>query len=85
MDEIPPSKALPYLISLVSGIGGAILMYWSVADRMERQITEKVNLVSRVSELGAQVVATNRDINNLRADLNEIRGRISSQGDKSGK
>jgi hypothetical protein len=72
-ESLPPSKALPYLISLVSSLAGALVMYWSVADRMEKQITEKVNLVSRVSQLGERIDSARSEINNLRADIGALR------------
>jgi uncharacterized membrane protein len=73
VDPLPPSKALPYLISLVSSIAGALVMYWSIADRMEKQITDKVNLVSRVAQLGERVDGLKSDLNNVRTELSTLR------------
>ena len=78
VDPIPPSKALPYLISLVSSIAGALVMYWSIADRMEKQITDKVNLVSRVAQLGERVEGLKSDLNNVRTELSTLRAQTTT-------
>ncbi len=64
---------MPYLVSLVSAVGGAVVMWWSVSDRMERQITEKVNLVSRVTQLAERLEGQRTEIQNLRIELNALR------------
>lgn len=78
VDPIPPSKALPYLISLVSSIAGALVMYWSISDRMEKQITDKVNLVSRVAQLGERIDGLKSDLNNVRAELSTLRAQTTT-------
>jgi len=70
---ITPSKSMPYLASLVSAVGGAVIMWWSLSDRMEKQITEKVNLVSRVAQLAERIEGQRTELQNLRTELNTIR------------
>lgn len=72
-DTLPPSKSIPFLISLVSSIVGALVMYWTVADRMEKQITDKVNLVSRVSQLGERLEGVRAEISIIRSEINTLR------------
>lgn len=69
----PPSKSFHYLVSMASAVGGAMVMWWSLSDRMEKQITEKVNLVSRVAQLAERIEGQKAEIQNLRNDINALR------------
>jgi uncharacterized membrane protein len=53
-------------------------MYWSISDRMEKQITDKVNLVSRVAQLGERIDGLKSDLNNVRAELSTLRAQTTT-------
>jgi len=74
MNETPPPKNSPHLTpALLSAIAGALVMWWGLTDRMEKSVTEKVNLTSRVAQLGERIEGLRSDLTNLRAELNTLR------------
>jgi len=62
--EKPPFNNIP--VALLSAVGGMIVMWWSLSDRMEKTITERVNLTSRVAQLGERIEGLRAEIQNLK-------------------
>lgn len=75
-------KSLPLLVGLVSAAGGAMVMWWGIGDRMEKQITDRVNLTSRVAQLGERVSANQSNIDNLRSELAALRQAVITTNNK---
>lgn len=59
-----PLSSIP--VPLVSAAVGAVVAWWGLSDRMERQITERVNLTSRVAQPGERIEGLRAEIANLR-------------------
>jgi hypothetical protein len=59
-----PLSSIP--VPLISAAVGAVVAWWGLSDRMEKTITERVNLTSRVAQLAERIEGLRMEIATLR-------------------
>lgn len=77
-----PASYPKTLLSVLSAAIGALMAWWALSDRMEKQITERVNLTARVAQLGERVNNANEQISVLRSEVNALRLALSTNQTK---